>query len=396
MSGQTALSAFEASGPSESGQATLSSFNSSNRDRKTVPLYKQPRWLRKQHWRHDRGIDEIASMTAVDANTILQWMREFGIGCRAKYTVEECVAGLERFVDEYGWNPTVAEYKQHSDTTYPGETTIRRVCGSWNDAKREAGLDILQEDRTQEECLIALERVANEMGKSPTTMEYEENRRETEPAWSAFNYVCGSWNRAKEMAGLQTIQKQNTEEECMDALSTVADKVEGPLSANTYTNNRSNGHPSRDTLQEKFGSWNEAKRMANLAVREIHDGDGISYPYGSTWQSTRTSVLERDGYACRHCGMTENEHYDEYGQGLDVHHIYKIRGFFQDFSDKELEMLSERNVTDTLRDRVEQRIAWANHKSNLVSICRGCHAGFEELPPETQVDKLDTQIPLVS
>lgn len=34
-------------------------------------------------------------------------------------------------------------------------------------------------------------------------------------------------------------------------------------------------------------------------------------------------VRERDGYRCRDCGMTNDEHYDAYGKCLDVHRVLK-------------------------------------------------------------------------
>lgn len=42
---------------------------------------------------------------------------------------------------------------------------------------------------------------------------------------------------------------------------------------------------------------------------------------GRSWRDTRELVLDRDGYACRFCEMTDEEHREEYDRGLEVHHV---------------------------------------------------------------------------
>lgn len=55
-------------------------------------------------------------------------------------------------------------------------------------------------------------------------------------------------------------------------------------------------------------------------------GRGRRY-YGSTWIHRREERLEEDGYMCVECGMTDEEHREEYANGLHVHHLIKVRKF---------------------------------------------------------------------
>lgn len=58
------------------------------------------------------------------------------------------------------------------------------------------------EERTEAECLNALRRAATELGDSPTKAQYE--ALGLTPAASTIIRVCGGWNAAKEQAGLET------------------------------------------------------------------------------------------------------------------------------------------------------------------------------------------------
>lgn len=68
---------------------------------------------------------------------------------------------------------------------------------------------------------------------------------------------------------------------------------------------------------------------------------------GPDWSSARKEALKRDNYTCQHCGITEDEHRDKNGRGLDVHH----------------------------------KIPWIECKSNevvnLISLCNSCHSKEE-------------------
>jgi hypothetical protein len=81
--------------------------------------------------------------------------------------------------------------------------------------------------------------------------------------------------------------------------------------------------------------------------------------YGKGWNRIRKLALERDGYACTHCGKSK----EEIGRNPDVHHIIPVRVF-----------AAARGFTK----------ADAHYKENVVSLCIACHrkADFGAIPKE--------------
>lgn len=59
---------------------------------------------------------------------------------------------------------------------------------------------------------------------------------------------------------------------------------------------------------------------------------------GPHWYAQRQKALERDGYQCTVCDMSQDEHNDVYGRDLNVHHvtprrIAKAEGLFEKVND---------------------------------------------------------------
>lgn len=82
---------------------------------------------------------------------------------------------------------------------------------------------------------------------------------------------------------------------------------------------------------------------------------GGSKPYGEGWTNQkRRMVLERDDSMCQSCGMSQDTHRDETGQGLHIHHVIPASKF------------------DNPRKR--------NDISNLIAMCSSCHRKWEGIP----------------
>jgi len=77
---------------------------------------------------------------------------------------------------------------------------------------------------------------------------------------------------------------------------------------------------------------------------------------GIYWEKQRLKAVERDGFECQRCGMTEKEHRSDFGVGLHVHHKKAAKKFE---SDKE-----------------------AHQLSNLITLCSPCHRIVEPICPQ--------------
>lgn len=91
-------------------------------------------------------------------------------------------------------------------------------------------------------------------------------------------------------------------------------------------------------------------------VKENHPRwKGGHIRYGSGWHDNKKEeIRSRDGYECVACGMTNEEHLEEQGKSLEVHHIRKARKF----EDKEK----------------------AHDPENLITLCKDCHVRWEGVP----------------
>jgi 5-methylcytosine-specific restriction endonuclease McrA len=102
-----------------------------------------------------------------------------------------------------------------------------------------------------------------------------------------------------------------------------------------------------------FQSWHSENMVGEASPR----WKGGPAPYGKGWtQQKREAVRERDSHECQDCGLTSEEHHEQYGEKLHVHHIRPAREF----------------------DDPEKR----NAKENLITLCHGCHLGkWEPMTP---------------
>jgi len=129
---------------------------------------------------------------------------------------EELLEDLKRVAEEIGESPTVRQYTEHGDYSVP---TFQSRFGSWNDAKQQADLSNSQASRaSDEELLEDLKRVAEKVDDSLTYQEYQDLG---DHSAGSIQYRFGSWNQAKKEAGLDPnteTKSKATIEEILDYL----------------------------------------------------------------------------------------------------------------------------------------------------------------------------------
>jgi hypothetical protein len=155
----------------------------------------------------------------------------------------------------------------------------------------------------------------------------------------------------------------------IDDIQEVAEELGHAPSRTEY---HEHGRFSRQMAINRIGSWPEAIRRAGYEPRDPggQPGEmnanwegGYEPYYGENWYEQRRVARERDEYKCQACGMTDEQHTETYGWGLEVHHIVPFREF-------------------------EQPDA-ANELSNLVTLCRSHHRKYEYEPPEKARELLE-------
>jgi len=73
--------------------------------------------------------------------------------------------------------------------------------------------------------------------------------------------------------------------------------------------------------------------------------------YRGVWHRQRRRVLRRDNFSCVVCGISDQDHKEEFGRGIEVHHIVPVRAF----------------------DAWDRPVEDAHVLRNLVTLCRTHH-----------------------
>ena len=140
---------------------------------------------RKQRYRALAGIDatELASFQA---------------GIRKRYSNEQILAELRASAERLKRSPTMREFAADRKTTVHPQTVIEHF-GSWNEAKRAAGL-VPRRFATRDELLGLLKELGEELGRPPTARDIDEHKGRL-PSKSLYWHTFGSLSNALREAG---------------------------------------------------------------------------------------------------------------------------------------------------------------------------------------------------
>ena len=127
-----------------------------------------------------------------------QALAQFQAGIRKRYTDEQIVAELQECAERLGRSPTMREFAADDESTVHPQTVIEHF-GSWNAAKREAGL-VPRRFATREELLRLLRELGERLDRVPTARDIEASRG-TMPSKSLYWHTFGSLSAALKEAG---------------------------------------------------------------------------------------------------------------------------------------------------------------------------------------------------
>jgi hypothetical protein len=125
-------------------------------------------------------------------------LAEFQAGLRKRYTDDQILAELKASAERLGRSPTMREFAEDPETTVHPQTVIEHF-GSWNAAKREAGL-VPRRFATREELLGLLRDLGARLGRPPTARDLDEHRGQL-PSKSLYWHTFGSLTNALREAG---------------------------------------------------------------------------------------------------------------------------------------------------------------------------------------------------
>jgi hypothetical protein len=140
---------------------------------------------RKQPYRALAGIDPDA-------------LASFQAGIRKRYSDEQILDELRACAARLKRSPTMREFTADPETTVHPQTVIEHF-GSWNEAKRAAGL-VPRRFATREELVGLLRDLGEELGRIPTAKDIDA-RRGSMPSKSLYWHTFGSLSSALREAG---------------------------------------------------------------------------------------------------------------------------------------------------------------------------------------------------
>ena len=200
-------------------------------------------------------------------------LAEFQAGIRKRYSNEEILDQLRASAERLGRSPTMREFEQDPETTVHPQTVIQHF-GSWNDAKRKAGL-VPRRFASRADLIRLLRELGDELGRPPTAKDLDEHRASM-PSKSLYWHMFGSLKNALREAGFDVPVGEERLERAIEQGAAIARKI-GRL--------------------PKFADWKHARRkdpelMSEWQVyRMLEPGEGR----GPTFQFLVRERLREDG-----------------------------------------------------------------------------------------------------
>jgi hypothetical protein len=182
----------------------------------------------------------IAALDRVDPEAL----KVFQAGLRRRYSDEEIVEQLQAAAKRVGRSPTMREFAADDKTTAHPQTVISHF-GSWNAAKRAAGL-VPRRFTTRADLVRQLRELGERLGRTPTARDLDEHRGEV-PSKSLYWHTFGSLATALREAGFDVPVGEERLERALEQGAGLARRL-GRL--------------------PKFADWTEARRGDRTLLSE--------------------------------------------------------------------------------------------------------------------------------
>jgi hypothetical protein len=140
------------------------------------------------------GKPQFRALTAINPEALAS----FQANIRKRYSDERILSELRACAERLGRSPTMREFADDEKATIHPQTVIEHF-GSWNAAKRKAGL-VPRRFATREELLSVLRDLGEELGRIPTARDLDQRKGQV-PSKSLYWHSFGSLGEALRQAG---------------------------------------------------------------------------------------------------------------------------------------------------------------------------------------------------
>lgn len=205
-----------------------------------------------------------AALSRIDPKALA----EFQAGIRKRYSNEEILEQLRASAERLGRSPTMREFEQDAETTVHPQTVIQHF-GSWNDAKRKAGL-VPRRFAEPADLILLLRELGDELGRPPTAKDLDEHRASM-PSKSLYWHMFGSLKNALREAGFDVPVGEERLERAIEQGEAIARKIR---------------------RLPKFTDWKDARRNDPKLMSEWQVYRMLE-PGGGAWATFQYLVRER-------------------------------------------------------------------------------------------------------
>src|ERR671926_1184469 len=202
-------------------------------------------------------------------------LASFQASIRKRYSNEQILTELRGSAERLKRSPTMREFASDPETTVHPQTVIEHF-GSWNEAKRAAGL-VPRRFATRQELVRLLRELGDELGRIPTAKDLDE-RRGSMPSKSLYWHTFGSLSSALREAGFDVPVGEERLERAVEQGVKLARRLK---------------------RLPKFADWAEARKAGDTSLTEwqvyrlFETGRGA----WATFQFLVAERLEDDGVA---------------------------------------------------------------------------------------------------
>jgi len=311
-------------------------------------------------------------------------------------TKQQLIDDYECVAQELDKKPTLTEYNEHGEYS---STPIYNVFEGFEELKDAAGFETGEQKISDETLLDDLRRVADEIGRSPPLLVYEEKG---EYNFKTLKRRWGSWHDVQEKAGLEPTDhsehwkgqgynpNRDRETVTVDCAYCGDDTEKRPKQLERFNNPYCSKDCQYAVLSEQTGEdargWDGGKvelacewcgdtrmikpskadssrfcRQECMFEWRSQEFSGEDHPrfkentertyYGPNFPAQRLKALDRDNHSCQVCGKHNQQNVYESNCGLNCHHIRKFKEY------------------DGYKE--------ANRLENLIMLCSVCHQYVE-------------------